>query len=229
MKQILLLTFLTAPCIAKLFAQNANSIRAFEAAEHIGKTVTVTATVINVKHIPQSKTISLGLSDWRNKDELLTLVIHQKHYSKSYYNYLRSLNGKLTMFTGKVLLFKGQLTINMEGSMTKIGISEIIPINIGVPIVPISVPLKDVHKYIGEYVSICDMAYDYKIVGDSVFLNVGANYPNQNITVSVSRKVLPRPEEINGKRICFDGIITLLDNRPTISINEKQRNNINVK
>lgn len=96
-----------------------------DAGKNIGKIATFTGYVLNVGHKPRSKIISFGLSDDDYKSpQSLIIIIHLKHFDKSYYNSINSLTGKEINLTGKIQLFNSFPVINHYGR--NLDINEII-------------------------------------------------------------------------------------------------------
>jgi len=91
---------------AMLHAQQ--KIRAFEAHDFIGKNVSVEGRVVNVIINANTKTIDIGLNYWRNKEEILTLLIHFKKITKAKETYYNSLNGQMINFNGKIQSINGK-------------------------------------------------------------------------------------------------------------------------
>ena len=84
MKRLFILALILVLFAYKSPAQN--GIRAFEAADSVGKVVTVTATVVSVSHKPHTKIISLGLSDFNSEQVVITYNIRVTRFTKSFYN-----------------------------------------------------------------------------------------------------------------------------------------------
>jgi len=90
-----------------------------------------------------------------------------------------------------------------------------------------TVKLDEVNKHIGDSVKVCGLVYDtyYAVRTDNTptFLNIGAKYPNQLLTVVIwadVRKLLnnkPEEEYLN-KKICVSGKIELYKGKPQIVI-----------
>jgi len=235
MKRFFFLVLLLLLFTFKSFAQN--GIRAFQAVDSIGKIVQFTATVIDVRSFPNSKAVAIGLSDWRNKEELLTLIVHQTHYHKSSTKWLLSLKGQLISFKGKVLNHNGHAVIKAE--IENIGISEVMAIPGVAATVKETRPAgksilaNDAANHIGELVTICDTAHDYSMAGDSlVVLNFGVKSPDQ-LTISSKANNSSLNNQafdhhhftfdagfLKGKHICVTGRVTLYHNAPQLLITD---------
>ena len=90
-----------------------------------------------------------------------------------------------------------------------------------------SITLDEVGKHIGDSVKVCgqvyDTYYDSRAENTPTFLNIGAKYPNQLLTIviwSEVRKQLDfKPEEFyKEKQICIVGKITEFQKKPQIVI-----------
>jgi DNA/RNA endonuclease YhcR with UshA esterase domain len=74
-------------------------------------------------------------------------------------------------------------------------------------------------------VTLCDTVYDYKVVNDTLkLLNIGGRYPNQLLTVAVKgKKIVLKPETLKGKKVCFQGQVTLFKNKPELVATEPEQ------
>lgn len=207
----------------KSFAQN--GIHAFQAIDSIGKVVTVTAKVVSFHKIPNSNTVSLGISDFRNKLEVLTLLVHQTHYKKSNTEWLQSLTGQLIRFKGKVLNHNGQPTIKLE--FEQLNIEEVVAIPEVEATVKETQPAgknitaNEAINHIGEFVTICDTAYSY-IAGDNLLvLNFGKS-PDQLTIASKNQSNIYHFDAayLKGKHLCVTGTLILYNNKPQIFITD---------
>lgn len=89
------------------------------------------------------------------------------------------------------------------------------------------IALKDAAKHVGETVKVCGKIYVSRFVstaeGTPTFLNMGANYPNQLLTVVIwpdvrdSLKGAPEKKFL-GKEICVIGKVELYRGKPEIVI-----------
>lgn len=93
------------------------------------------------------------------------------------------------------------------------------------------IKLDDVSKYIGDSVIVCGkvegMRYFENSKNQPTFLNIGANFPDQKITVVIwgeTRKLFTNKiEEFNNKDICITGRITLYKERAQIVIDKPEQ------
>ena len=90
---------------------------------------------------------------------------------------------------------------------------------------PIS--LDEVGKHIGDSVKVCGQVYDtyYAVRTENTptFLNIGAKYPNQLLTVviwgDVRKKFEGNPEEVfKDKQVCVIGKLEIYKDKPQIVI-----------
>ncbi len=88
------------------------------------------------------------------------------------------------------------------------------------------IKLDDVSKHIGDSVTVCGKVADLRYFENSknqpTFLNIGAKFPNQQITVVIwgeSRKLFTtKVEDLRDKEICITGRIILYKEKPEIII-----------
>lgn len=80
-------------------------------------------------------------------------------------------------------------------------------------------------NHIGDSVTVCGKVYGGKFLesakGTPTFLNVGAPYPNQDLTIVIWEEVRKqfegKPEELfNGKDICITGKLEMYKGKPQI-------------
>ncbi len=89
-----------------------------------------------------------------------------------------------------------------------------------------SIKLEDVSKHIGDSVTVCGkvagMRYFENSKNKPTFLNIGANHPNQSLTVVIwenARSLFTsKVEDLMDKEICITGRIILYKERPEIVI-----------
>ncbi len=89
-----------------------------------------------------------------------------------------------------------------------------------------TIQLEEVSKHIGDSVTVCGkvagMRYFENSKNQPTFLNIGANFPDQKITVVIwgeTRKLFTgKVEDLKGKDICITGRIILYKERPEIII-----------
>ena len=89
-----------------------------------------------------------------------------------------------------------------------------------------TIKLEDVSRHIGDSVTVCgivkDMRYFERSKNKPTFLNIGARYPNQPLTVVIWENVrnlfTGKVEDLHGKYICITGRIILYKEKPEIII-----------
>ncbi len=94
-----------------------------------------------------------------------------------------------------------------------------------------TITLDNVSKHIGDSITICGKVAGIRYFENSkdqpTFLNIGANYPDQKITVVIrgeTRKLFTRKiEDLNNKEICITGRITLYKERAQIVIGKPEQ------
>ncbi len=86
---------------------------------------------------------------------------------------------------------------------------------------------EDAAKYLGDSVTVCGKIYGGKFLENAknqpTFLNIGAAYPNQLLTIVIwgdTRKLFPyKPEEeLKDKTVCINGRIDEFKGKPQIVI-----------
>lgn len=91
-----------------------------------------------------------------------------------------------------------------------------------------TIKLEDVAKHAGDSITVCgkivDGYYAARVENTPTFLNVGARYPNQLLTIviwgDVRKKFEVKPEEqFKDKDVCITGRITEFQGKPQIVIN----------
>ena len=89
------------------------------------------------------------------------------------------------------------------------------------------ITLQEVSKHVGDTVTVCGKIFGGVFLSSAknqpTFLNVGAAYPNQQLTVVIwnnARKLFNyKPEEkLKGKTMCITGKIELFKNKPQITV-----------
>jgi len=94
-----------------------------------------------------------------------------------------------------------------------------------------SIKLEDVSKHIGDSVTVCGkvagMRYFENSKNKPTFLNIGANHPNQLLTVVIweSTRALftTKVDDLMGREICITGRIILYKERPEIVIEKPEQ------
>ena len=91
----------------------------------------------------------------------------------------------------------------------------------------VAIKLEDVGKHVGDSVKVCGKVYGVKYLQQAknspTFLNVGAAYPNQLLTVVIweeTRKKFEKyPEELFAdKNVCITGRVELFKEKPQIVV-----------
>jgi len=94
-----------------------------------------------------------------------------------------------------------------------------------------NIKLEDVSKHIGDSVTVCGkvagMRYFENSKNKPTFLNIGANHPNQLLTVVIwetARGLFTgKVEDLMDKEICITGRIILYKERPEIVIEKPEQ------
>lgn len=94
------------------------------------------------------------------------------------------------------------------------------------------IKLEDVPQHVGDSVTVCGKVYSARYMDGAknkpTFLNVGAAYPNQVLTVviwdTVRQQFNGKPEALfANKEICITGRIELYNNKPQIVIDKPEK------
>lgn len=90
------------------------------------------------------------------------------------------------------------------------------------------IPAKDALKHLGEKVTICDKVCDESLKASVIILYLGADRPNQLLTVVCRAAGKNRSKYFNapykGKNICVTGIITKgSDGKPVVKVSDPAR------
>lgn len=95
-----------------------------------------------------------------------------------------------------------------------------------------SISLDEIDKHIGDSVQVCgqvnDAYYASRVENTPTFLNIGAKYPNQKLTViiwkDVRREFERAPEELfKDQKICVIGKLELYKEKPQIVIRKSSQ------
>jgi hypothetical protein len=88
-----------------------------------------------------------------------------------------------------------------------------------------SINLKDANNYVGQHVAISGKVYGHRDFDNYILLDIGAAYPNQQITVRLSGEVLSilKARTNTLKVIIADGLIVIFEGKPQMSISERSR------
>ena len=84
-----------------------------------------------------------------------------------------------------------------------------------------TISITEVHKHIGETVTICDSVYTGRTLANLTLLNLGGAFPKQTLTVVVNKADLANfkesPEKLYlNKKLCITGKITEYNGKPQI-------------
>jgi len=85
---------------------------------------------------------------------------------------------------------------------------------------PTKIDLKDVGKYTNQYVTVSGMVYGTRDMGSLVLVNLGAAYPNQQLTVVLRDDARSLAGSLDGKTITVTGDIELYKDRPEIVVKD---------
>ena len=94
-----------------------------------------------------------------------------------------------------------------------------------------TIKLDEVSQHIGDSVTVCgtvaDMRYFENSKNKPTFLNMGAKYPKQQLTVVIWENVRAqfsgKPEDLKDKQICITGRIILYKEKPEIIIDRPEQ------
>ena len=91
----------------------------------------------------------------------------------------------------------------------------------------VAIKLEEVNKHVGDSVKVCGKVYGVKYLqlakNSPTFLNIGAAYPNQALTLVIwedtRKKFEKSPEELFAdKNICVTGRVELFKEKPQIVV-----------
>ena len=94
----------------------------------------------------------------------------------------------------------------------------------------LDIEAKDVAKHVGDSVRICSKIFSARYLDSSIsrpaFLNIGATYPNQQLTVVIPEgdraKFNNMPEALyDKKKVCVCGVVQLVNNKPQIVVRDR--------
>ncbi len=90
---------------------------------------------------------------------------------------------------------------------------------------------EEAKNHIGETITVCDVVLDARFLESSAsgptLLNLGAAFPNQHLTIFISKEVRAgfetKPEEFyKGKKVCVTGKVTEYRGKPQIVLVKKE-------
>jgi DNA/RNA endonuclease YhcR with UshA esterase domain len=93
-----------------------------------------------------------------------------------------------------------------------------------------NVSVDSVQYYIGKTITVCDKVYGThvtKSAKSATYLNLGANYPNNKLTVVIFEKDLPSFGYVpsiflKDKNVCVTGKVLLYKDKPEIIVNDSK-------
>lgn len=94
----------------------------------------------------------------------------------------------------------------------------------------VDIDAKDVPNHVGDSVRVCAKIYSTRYLDSSIsrpaFLNVGATYPNQHLTVVIPEEDRSKfsnvPEALyDEKKVCVCGVVQLVKNKPQIVVRNR--------
>lgn len=86
---------------------------------------------------------------------------------------------------------------------------------------PLQIEAKDVAVYTGKMVMVTGKAYSHSDKGSFVLVNVGAEYPNQLLTVLLRGTAKTLAENIDGKNITVTGKVIAYKGHPEIEVRDQ--------
>ncbi|MDB5286849.1 MAG: hypothetical protein JWR05_1798 [Mucilaginibacter sp.] len=86
-----------------------------------------------------------------------------------------------------------------------------------------TVPVEDAAKHIGESVSITAKVYSYKELANMTLVNLGAEYPNQLLTVVLKGDAKPLSKQIDNKVLSVKGKLELYKEKPEIVVTDARQ------
>ena len=82
------------------------------------------------------------------------------------------------------------------------------------------ISINEISKHIGEKVTICTKMYGYKVLENMTLVNMGADYPNQLLTVVLKGAVKDEYTTFGSNNICVVGKLIIYKGKPEIIITE---------
>jgi DNA-binding protein YbaB len=83
-----------------------------------------------------------------------------------------------------------------------------------------TIPVEDAAKHIGESVSIKAKVYSYKELANMTLVNLGAEYPNQLLTVVLKGDAKALSTQIDNKLLCVKGKLELYKGKPEMVVTD---------
>jgi hypothetical protein len=194
-----------------------------ELGRFIGKTVQISGVLGSIlppnQHHPNAIVV---VNDDMVSGISVKVVLRRANFSKTYYKSLDSAKGQEVFINAKIKKANGKLVgINYERDPD---IEIVIPIASDGGGDPnnthVVIKIGDAAKYKGKYVQLTDTVRDYTIVKDSIYLDLGRKHPDETVIVAGSRHEIPGPDDLVGKVITINGVLTLYQQKLMI----KERN-----
>jgi hypothetical protein len=85
---------------------------------------------------------------------------------------------------------------------------------------PVKIDIKDVSKYVNQYVTVSALVYGIKNMGSFSLVNLGAEYPNQLLTVVLRGDAKALAGGLLGKTITVTGDVELYKEKPEIVVRD---------
>jgi hypothetical protein len=86
-----------------------------------------------------------------------------------------------------------------------------------------TLPLNEVSQHIGEDVHVCGKIYGYKEFSGLTLLNMGADYPNQLLTIVLKGEANKEYSGLKGKEVCVSGKLQDYKGKPEIIVTDPGR------
>jgi hypothetical protein len=84
----------------------------------------------------------------------------------------------------------------------------------------VNIDIKDAAKHIGESVSIIAGVYSYKELANMTLVNLGAEYPNQLLTIVLKGTVRSLAKDVNGKTLNVKGKLEMYKGKSEIVVTD---------
>jgi hypothetical protein len=86
-----------------------------------------------------------------------------------------------------------------------------------------TIPVEDAAMHIGESVSITTKVYSYKELANMTLVNLGAEYPNQLLTVVLKGDTKGLSKQIDSKVLSVKGKLELYKDKPEIVVTDARQ------
>ena len=86
-----------------------------------------------------------------------------------------------------------------------------------------TVDIKDVASHVDENVRVCARVYGYKVLHGMVLVNLGADYPDQLLTVVLRDDAMNMYNGLEGQTICVTGTVVMYKDKPEIIVTDQKR------